>query len=37
MNVGPAVASGNEVYYHADYPVIKPRADKISKTLEKSM
>lgn len=37
MNAGPAVASGNEVYYHADYPVIKPRADKISKTLEKSM
>lgn len=37
MNAGPAAATGNEVFYHADYPVIKSRAEKISKALEKWM
>lgn len=37
MNAGPAVASGNEVFYHGGYPELKVKADKISKVLEKWM
>lgn len=37
MNSGPAVVSGNEVFYHWDYPKMASTCNKISKTLEKWM
>jgi len=37
MNSWPAVASGIEVYYHWWFPSMQWRAEKISKSLEKSM
>jgi N-acetylmuramoyl-L-alanine amidase len=37
MNSGPAFASGNEVYYHWDYPSMAGKCNKISKSLEQSM